>query len=167
MYVGSCTVYAKCTCAVILLQTVYQKNAAGMCRKVAAKYVPEEKFAYEKYTCCTLAANCAQEVCISSVCRKVAANCVPEKKNCIRKVYLQRTCMCSRNMQQECAARLQQSVCQRKKMHTKSILAAHLQQTVLQMYAARVCQKCGGNSVPEKKFAYEKYTSYSTLAAKK
>jgi hypothetical protein len=83
-----------------------------MCRKVAAKYVPEEKFAYEKYTC-----------------RK----------------------LCARSMQQECTARLQQTVCQRKNLHTKSILAAHLQ--VCEKYAAGGCRKVAANCVPEKKFA--------------
>jgi hypothetical protein len=69
---------------------------------------------------------------------------------------------------------LQQTVPE-KKLLMKSTLVAHLQQTVRQKYAARLYQKCSGNSVAaEKKFAYEKYTcgnlaatSCSTLAAKK
>jgi hypothetical protein len=65
-------------------------------------------------------------------------------------------------MQQECAARLQQTVCQRKKLHTKSKLAAHLK--VCEKYAIGVCSKVAANCVPEKKKSYEKYTC-CTLAA--
>jgi hypothetical protein len=56
-------------------------------------------------------------------------------------------------MQQEFAARLQQIVCQKKNLHTKNILAAHLPQTVREKYAAGACCKVEANCVPEKIFA--------------
>jgi hypothetical protein len=58
-------------------------------------------------------------------------------------------------MQQECAAMLRQNMCQKKNLHTKSILAAHLPQIVRKKYAAGVCRKVAANCVPEKKIAYE------------
>jgi hypothetical protein len=68
-------------------------------------------------------------------------------------------------MQQERAARSKQTVCQRKYLLKKSILAAHLQQTVREKYAAGVCCKVAANCVPEKKkIAYEKYTCCALAA---
>jgi hypothetical protein len=61
-------------------------------------------------------------------------------------------------MQKECAAKLRQNMCQKKNVHTKSILAAHLPQIVhiVKKYAAGVCRKVAANCVPQKKFAYKK-----------
>jgi hypothetical protein len=54
-------------------------------------------------------------------------------------------------MQQEFAARLQQTICQKKHLHAKIILAAHLPQIVREKYAAGVCCKVAKNCVSEKK----------------
>jgi hypothetical protein len=73
-------------------------------------------------------------------CHKVATNCVPEEKF----AYEKYTCCalaanCARSMQQVCAISVQETVCQRKKLHiTKSILAASMLQLVTVIYAATV-----------------------------
>jgi hypothetical protein len=121
--------------------------------------------------CRKIAANCVPKVCSRSFLQGCSKLCAREKKmhtKSILAVHLQQTV---REKYAECAARLQQTVCHRKRLHVKSILAVS-QQTLCEKYAARVCQKYAGNSVPEKKFSYEKYTcgklvstSCSTLAA--
>jgi hypothetical protein len=87
----------------------------------------------------------------------------------------------ARSMQQECAAKLKQTVCQRKNLHRKSLLTAHLSQTVpevcsksvpqtvCQKYAASLCHKCARNSVQEKNLHKKVYSQQvftcSTTAA--
>ena len=116
-------------CAAKLQQTVCQKYAAGVCRNVAA--------------------NCAPEVCSKSV-RQGCSKLCARKLICIRKVYLRHTCskLCARSVRQECARSVQETVCRRTNLHTKSLLAANLPQLVaahlLQMrckFAATVCHR--------------------------
>jgi hypothetical protein len=72
-----------------------------------------------------------REVCSRRVPQGCSKLCTREKI-CIRKVYLLCTCskLCARSMRQECARSVQETVCRRKNLHTKSILAANLPQLV-------------------------------------
>jgi hypothetical protein len=92
-------------------------------------------------TCCKL----CQKYAVS-VCQKCARNSVPKEKFAYEKYTGSALAPnCVRSMQQVCARSVRKTVCQRKKLHTKNILAASMPQIVaaqmLQMwfkYAAAV-----------------------------